>query len=265
MIKNLHFLLLTVLLAFLFIAGTMNNEGSPGGKTGSPLDGASCTQCHTGSNPLEVNWISTNIPETGWIPGENYTITLNASHGAAQKIGFEITAEDETSKAGTFALNDDSRTQLTNSKRAVTHTFAGNASTDGENSWDLSWKAPENSAGPVTFYAAFNLANGDGTTADDQIAISTLFVPANTSTAVIDYAAKRLSAYPNPATHSVHVTAPDEMQELSVFNVAGHRLQSYNLQNRNALKIDLNGLTPGIYILKARTSEGELVHRIQKQ
>ncbi|MBN2805502.1 MAG: T9SS type A sorting domain-containing protein [Prolixibacteraceae bacterium] len=263
--KNLHFLLLAVILAFLFISGTMNNSGSPGAKTGSPLDGANCTQCHTGGSTSEVSWISSSIPESGWIPGETYTLTINASHGSAKKIGFEITAENGTSKTGTFSLIDQSRTKLSNSNRAVTHTFAGNATTNGENSWELNWKAPDTAEGDITFYAAFNLANGDGTTNGDEIALSTLVVPVSSSTAVIEHSVNRLLVFPNPAVNRVNIKAPSEMQELVVYNAAGLRVRSYEHLNSSTHHFDLNGFTPGIYFLKALTGEGEIVHRIQKQ
>lgn len=262
--KHLHLLLIIVLPGFLFIAGTMNNSGSPGGKTGSPIDGANCTQCHTGSSTSNESWISSTIPESGWIAGETYTITLNASNEAAKKIGFEITAENASAKTGTFSLTDQSRIKLTNSNRAVTHTFAGNASTNGENSWEFSWKAPDNAAGEITFYAAFNLANGDGTTNGDQIVLSTLVIPANTNTDVIEYPANRLVVYPNPASSRVNVNATALMQNLSVFNVAGRLIQTHDNLNSNEFQINLEGLQPGLYFLKAQTTDGEILHRIQK-
>lgn len=262
--KNLHLLLIIVLPGFLFIAGTMNNSGSPGGKTGSPLDKANCTQCHTGSAPSNVSWITSTIPESGWVPGETYTITLNASNEVAKKIGFEITAEDLDSKTGTFSLTDQSRTKLTNNNRSVTHTFAGNATTNGENSWEMDWKAPDTAEGEVTFYAAFNLANGDGTTNGDEIVLSTLVVPVNNNTNVPEFSGIRLLAYPNPASHTISVASPYPMQSIALINAAGRAIQQHFPNNSPEYSISLENLHPGIYFLKAQTQEGEIVHRIQK-
>ena len=49
-----------------------NTGGSPGGKTNSPTDGASCTQCHSGtinSGPAFTN-ISSNVAVSGYVPGQ---------------------------------------------------------------------------------------------------------------------------------------------------------------------------------------------------
>ena len=68
-------------------------NGSPGGKSGSPLDGGNCTMCHgsgINSGPGSFN-ISSDVPTTGFISGETYTITIQGSHPPLTKYGFELT------------------------------------------------------------------------------------------------------------------------------------------------------------------------------
>ena len=48
------------------------------GKTGSPMDNSDCTSCHSvlGTTASTTN-ITSNIPNTGYIPGNTHTITSN--------------------------------------------------------------------------------------------------------------------------------------------------------------------------------------------
>ena len=87
-----------IFVAILFISATLNFSGSPGGKTGSPGDNTNCTSCHSGNEVItKNNIITTDIPISGYVPGETYTITINANHEGSDRIGFEICAENNSS------------------------------------------------------------------------------------------------------------------------------------------------------------------------
>lgn len=170
---------ISVLIIPLSIILYSYHTGSPGGKTNSPGDGfANCTQCHSGFALQEqTGWITSNIPANGYVPGETYTITATGTDAAAVRFGFELTAEDSgNNKTGTFTILDAARTQFTNNNTAVTHTSNGITPAGGSNSWQATWVAPESGTGEVTFYAAFNAANGNGNSSGDQIYASTLQV-----------------------------------------------------------------------------------------
>jgi hypothetical protein len=165
------YLLLIPFAALLYA----NSSGSPGGRSGSPGDGgATCTACHAGTAATQSGWITTNIPENGFAPGETYEITLNAAHSGAGRFGFELTAENPVgSKLGGFTITDASRTKLISGGNAVTHTSSGNSG--GNNtSWSFNWTAPDDEV-EVRFYAAVNAANGNGTNSGDQIYTTNLF------------------------------------------------------------------------------------------
>ncbi len=136
------------------------SAGSPGGKTGSPIDGSNCTECHTGTPNTAQGWISSNIPGDGYVPGQTYTITATGTHTGVVKFGFELTAEDGSGKSGTLLITDATRTKFTNGNAAITHTSAGTAPSGNTNTWSMDWTAPAEGHGTVTFYAAFNAANG---------------------------------------------------------------------------------------------------------
>lgn len=172
--KFYAYLLVLALPATLLLYSYVS--GSPGGKTGSPGDnGATCTDCHTGTAQTQSNWITSTIPAEGYTPGQTYQITATGIHSGVVKFGFELTAEDIFgSKSGIFAVIDPNRTRLANAGKSVTHQSAGTTPTGNSNIWTVNWTAP--TSGTVRFYAAFNAANGNGTTSGDVIYTSSLVV-----------------------------------------------------------------------------------------
>jgi hypothetical protein len=151
-------------------------SGSPGGKTGSPGDnGSTCTDCHAGTAQSQLSWISSTIPVEGYTAGETYQITATGTHAGVVKFGFELTSEDMMgAKTGVFTITDANRTKLANGGKSVTHKNTGVTPTGNSNSWTVDWTAPQ--SGSVTFYAAFNAANGNGNTSGDIIYTSSMMV-----------------------------------------------------------------------------------------
>jgi len=145
---------------------------SPGAKTASPGDGVNCTQCHSGTvnSGSGTRSVTSNIPVSGYVPGQTYTITGTITEALINKFGFEITAEKDAdnSKIGTIVLTDATNTQFVNSNNAVTHKSAGTSGT-GSRTWSFDWIAPVAGTGDVTFYGAFNAVNNDGSTAGDKV------------------------------------------------------------------------------------------------
>jgi hypothetical protein len=131
------------------------STGSPGGKTGSPTDGVDCMQCHgVLSTSTTTSNITSNIPPSGYVPGNIYNITaVHNGAGFGDPTGFEITCEENTSntKTGIFFITNSNTTQLVNNGNAVTHTAAGNSFM----TWSFDWEAPLSGTGNVTFYGAF--------------------------------------------------------------------------------------------------------------
>lgn len=224
------------------------SSGSPGGRSGSPLDGDNCTICHTGAtNPID-NWITTDIPEEGFTAGETYLITLYAMDAEAVKFGFDLTAEDGEAKVGTFTLTDVARTQLRPATNSVTHTTAGNEPIGHEITWQFEWTAPETSSGEVAFYAAVNAANGNGSNSGDKIYLTsqsyTQFFVGIADNLLRD----EVNVYPNPATSFVNVNLP-ENSELRVVNLTG-QLVSYVQNTNTSERINLSNLADGVYFVQ---------------
>lgn len=265
--KNLHLIVLIIIIGGLCISGVsgvMYHGASPGGKTGSPIDKANCTQCHQGSATTSVDWITSNIPETGWKAGETYTITATAVSADAKKIGFELTAENSSAKAGTFVITDATRTQLGNKNASVTHTTAGNPPLNGQNQWQMNWTAPATNDGDITFYAAFNCANGDGTNSGDGIFLSQLKVSQQATATAVDLASNSsLLVYPNPAQDVVTIESPKNIKETSIYNTNGQKVKTFYRLEAGRTALNIGELSRGSYLLKTTTEDGEFTQRIQ--
>jgi len=128
----------------------MYPNGAPAAKTGSPGDGANCTECHGGTATTTAGLITSNIPASGYIPGQTYQITATNNLTGSGKYGFEVSPQNVAgTQLGTLVAG--AGTQLVGGTKYVTHSNA-NSST---HTWTFNWIAPTAGTGAVTFYGAF--------------------------------------------------------------------------------------------------------------
>ncbi len=147
----------------------------PSGKTGSPGDGgATCTGCHSGTASAQTGWITSNIPASGYVSGNTYTITATATYAGRNKFGFEVSPQNTTGTIIGTIVNTSTQTGILASGY-IGHTSSGNTGT-GTKTWSFDWTAPAVGTGALTFYGAFNCANGNGSTSGDIIYTSTLAI-----------------------------------------------------------------------------------------
>ena len=71
------------------------------------------------------------------------------------------------------------------------------------------------------------------------------------------------SAYPNPVKDMVNVNCKD-IEEISLFNAVGQRIESVNTEGRDNVQLNLSGLPNGMYILQAVSQDHTLTRRIVK-
>ncbi len=157
------------------------HRGSPGGRTGSPGDRErTCADCHSGAVTPQGGWIITDIPDSGYLEGETYKITATGTHEGVARFGFELTAENSNGeKVEGFALINSDETKYKKRKKSVTHTSQGTNPTSNSRTWTVEWTAPSVSEGDITFYAAFNAANGNRSRSGDVIYTSKTTVSPN--------------------------------------------------------------------------------------
>ncbi len=244
--KKIYFGIIVVLFATTLLS--WNSGAPPGGKTGSTMDVNTCTECHGGTAISQDNWITSDIPITGYVPGATYTITASGNHTGAAKFGFEITSEDASSKVGTFSITDATTTKLANSNTSVTHT-SDNAAASGSKTWSFDWTAPAEGTGDVTFFGAFNAANGNSSSSGDVIYTSQLAV-SEATVGIKDNNSVYISIYPNPTSNFISFNSKNLIKSISIFDISGKQVVNVSKINNNFKKINLDILAEGNYFVK---------------
>ena len=253
--KSLLLLPITIGLAIFFYPTTSNSNstGSIGGKTGSPTDGLSCTQCHYAGQGTGAT-ITTNIPPNGYIPNQVYTITANIQ-GSNDQYGFEITAEEASlvggSKIGAFFITNNSETKLTNNNEAVTHKLGGTQASGVDmkwKSWNMDWEAPNTGAGAVTFWGAFIEGNMNGANSGDIYHSATLTVNEAVVNSVNDLSAQ------NDFTFNTITKKIETINTVSVYDINGKLVLVTNNKSAN-----ISNLKNGVYILKSENKTQKII------
>jgi len=74
---------------------------------------------------------------------------------------------------------------------------------------------------------------------------------------------KDLIIYPNPTTNYINITSVDQINSISIFNIAGLKMKEFQLSNIQGVENQLNigDLCSGIYFLQATNSDGQIVVR----
>ena len=256
--KILVYYLLIILLfisCFLFVPNVFSKlNGSPGGKTGSPLDGDNCTDCHSGTVNSGAGMLSiaTSIPAQGYISGQTYSITVQLIQTPINRFGFEITSEEGnfgSNKTGTFLITNSSETKLTNNNASVTHKQGG---TSGSNMkiWTMDWIAPQSGvSGGVTFYASAITANDNGNNGGDNCYTTTsTFFETNSSS--INEKKNSITAFLNPTSKDIMINSSESIKIncLKIFSIRG-KLVFSELDVILPRILNVNNLKTGTYIL----------------
>jgi hypothetical protein len=149
----------------------------PTERTGAPGEGT-CAACHSGGGTFDGSLTIAAPPE--YNPGQSYTVTVVLQDPGQSRWGFELIPlrRDPGTQDLTLAGSLTNLSPLTliqeslDGRQYISHTsniqdagepdgtFAGTA--DGPVSWSFTWTAPAAGSDTVTFYAAGNAANNNG-------------------------------------------------------------------------------------------------------
>ena len=258
--KSIYFL--SAIAIFLLLTPNVFSKlnGSPGAKTGSPMDGNNCTACHddgtinTGSGILSV---ATNIPVQGYTAGQTYAITVQMIQSSRSRFGFEITCEEGNfgAKTGTFGITDNTNTKFVNNNDAVTHKQAGTTS----NAWTMNWTAPQSGvSGGVVFYVSAIAANNNGNNNGDEVYTTSRPFPEAPS--FISETHNNITAFVSPISNNVMINSTEitSVKTLSVFDISGRLILSKEDISLPTI-LDVNALDAGIYMLNINTRNRELI------
>lgn len=250
-----------------------NTSGGPPGHTGSPGDGRSCATsgCHTGL-PVQnqEGLISSNIPTTGYIPGETYTITASISASGISKWGFQISPQKPNGQlVGSLINTTSNETQIVGSGKYITHR-AGGTSGIGQRTWTFDWVAPVSGTGDLVFYGAFNASNNMNNSSGDQIILSSLAVSEDLSAGTGEIQGNdQFKVYPIPATTDLFIESRFALSEEALFqlmHISGKKIAETRLlplQGKYHINLgQIRQLTPGVYIIRLDNGKDRHIDRI---
>ena len=260
-------LLISLFTAFVFFASFQNlssNSGGISGFAGSPADnGQTCTTCHSGSPQMVNNFITTDIPVDGYVPGEVYTITINATHPTFNRFGFSFTAQDPINgnQIGTFSLTNTNETRLNGQGKYVSHSSGGTTGSNNSKTWSFQWTAPTTAQGAVGFYGAFNLTNGNGTTSGDATRTQSFAIMPNPNIGLSEIKEKNFKVFPNPDTQNfINIEFPSGQGSIRIFDLAGKTiLEEKSVDGR--IQLPMN--TPrGFYLVEMKDKTKTFTQKI---
>ena len=247
--------------------GHGNPNGAPAGASGAPADGGvpagTCARssCHNGTPTAQEGLITSNIPNTGYVPGQNYTTTATITEANKVKFGFQISPQNTAgAKLGTIVVTNSTETQTLGGGKYITHKTAGTGGT-GSRTWTFDWTAPAAGTGAVTFYGSLMAANNNGSDSGDQVYNSTLTVQEAAGNNVSENMAGIVDAevYPNPSNGSFNILVSNAKSAIktNVFSAEGRLVYSNIYQNSAAKQIiplaTEGKLTAGIYFVSVET------------
>ena len=229
-----------------------NSGGAPGGYTNSPADGKNCTHCMGGTATATDGWLSSDVPATGYVAGQIYTITVVAT-GTGRK-GFQISPQDQ---AGNLigAISPGVGNKVVAAKY-ITHS----AAVLSDASWQFQWQAPATGAGAVTFYASRVMGMSNTQT-------STLTIPQST-VGLAEANGVECTVFPNPSRgdFAVSMVLPCsgdviidllDLQGRMVKNILRTTLgQGEHLIHAKVL------LRPGVYLLRMDAGGAQRIIRL---
>jgi hypothetical protein len=271
-ISSLALAVVTICISDFLSPAHSNAGGAPSGKTGSPGDGSNCTGCHSGVATTSAGLITSNVPVTGYIPGNTYTITASIAVAGINKYGFEISPQGTTgTQKGTLVVTNATETKLVGTTaKYITHKSTGTAGM-GSKTWTFDWIAPAAGSGNAILYGAFNAANGNGTASGDQIFLSSLLIQENLSSGISEMVnnSDHWVIYPNPCKEQLTISSilPENANyNLEIVDVTGKQMKVItNETPYQHQQIDMTDLPNGMYVLIIDSKKGRAVKKFIKE
>ena len=167
---------ITFIAIILFTLGLTHSiisspDGAPSGYAydkASNYRSCAYSGCHSGTAVFadtSIAKITSNIPSTGYVPGQTYTFTATVNKPGYVRYGFEASPQDSVGNyKGTMIVTNTTKTKITGTKY-ITHTTSGNSNS----SWSWNWIAPALGSGQVKMSGALMAANNNGGTSGDSV------------------------------------------------------------------------------------------------
>ncbi len=265
LMKKTYAIGLSMLLIGGFSLIEANSSGSPAGHSGSPAsNGNTCARsgCHSGGGSPGAQHIvnvSSDIPASGYIAGDTYTITISVddANDAASRSGIAVSMEDGSgTHLGTLATGSGTRFS-SGSSNFITHQSSSIGLPLAGRDYSFQWTAPAAGSGQVTLYAAVNFANGNGTTSGDIIKEVTEVFSEASSVGLDESSRLSLSLFPNPTSGLFRLSAlPSNVTHWSISDLQGKTVNSGKLIPGSTQEMDLRNAPAGLYFVHVYGNDG---------
>ena len=265
--------ILTVVFSLSFNSVQSKLTGAPGPYANDPASGsANCSSCHSGTAinaSASQASITSNIPATGYTPGNTYTITSTVNYSGRSKFGFQISPQNTAgTQKGTITITDATNTKIVNTKY-VTHTAAGNSGSSTR-SWSFDWTAPAAGSGTVGFYGSFVAGNNNNSDAGD-VTYKTSYVVSEAVASGINEVEANTNALTvinlKNALQLSYNAQSVATANVELYNLNGTLVSAASFEQQNAGAVNLNfdvkdGLNTGIYIVKVQQGTQALTKKV---
>ena len=124
---------------------------------------------------------------------------------------------------------------------------AKDTSVDGKISITLTWENAPTSDIDINILWSKESFGGNWQLSQDPVSVK--FDSSCSTASVSKTSLLSISMYPNPATNSLNITAPNTIKRAVIYNILGKQVMSLNI-NKNSESIDVSRLNSGIYLIK---------------
>lgn len=261
-----RFTLLLFGLSILYILSVASSSGRASaaneGNTGAPGDNPKvCASCHSGGsfNPtVQISVMDENGNEVNeYIPNTQYQVEVNisVSNGSPNGYGFQMVSLRDADNSGISAWSNPSSNAKIAS--AMGRSYVEHAGVSTSNVFMVDWLAPEQGTGSVSFYAAGNSVNKNGSTSGDAATTNNIQIQeAVTSSVEFSIPENGILIYPNPIQDELRIFLDNE--EVLTFELIDYsgRLIRTGIIAAGENIFDTGTVPAGQYLLRTMEQDG---------
>ncbi|MCS7085340.1 MAG: choice-of-anchor V domain-containing protein, partial [Bacteroidia bacterium] len=201
-----------------------------------------------------------------YVPGETYDVSVTVSHPQFNKFGFQLTALNTAGNSNVGVISVGSglsvREDQGRNRIYVNHQSGSTAGTGNAKTWTFRWQAATGLMGPVTFYAAGNAANGNGSFAGDLVYTASLQLPQGTTQRGLATSTNVLRVRTDDEkTYAVFDFATAAKGTLTLADASGRTWWTRNIEISPGTTVLPFDAPKGVYCLTFATAHGTLVRK----
>lgn len=285
---KLHLLLTTFVIATVLVLSMGNKNGRASsanrGNTGAPGDETSlgqpktCLNCHNQGPILasvEIKVFDSDSQAVSvYHPGLDYTATviITATGKNLHGYGFQMIALRDSGNIDLDGFSDINPNNYKIASITNGRTYAEHDNISTTNTFHVKWKAPPAGTGSVTFYAAGNGVNANGSTSGDGAGFNSLQLLEFETVAAAEPTRNEvpLKIYPNPIGSESQLTLdglPSGQYQLSAFNSNAKQVWKSSIwlpDTPSVVDVPAADWQSGMYYFQVQGSEIQTIVKIVK-